>query len=426
MPRPRRSTRLVLALGIAAGLATLVALPLTRPDQVGLATRVYTRAAEAVLAGEPFYEVAPAGLAGYHFVYPPVVILAVLPYGLLGDATLAFALQTAVTLVAGLGLTRLLLDALERAGLVPTRQDRLLVGGFVLLSVHTAPTLVNGQVNLVLGLLVAVGLVAAERGRQVAGGAALALAATVKLFPATLGVYLLRERRLRAVAAALATGLGLLALGVVALGPEATETYLTDVLPAEAKTGALAADPLAHDYLTVRRQLAAVGIPAGLIPAGGLAVVAPLVAVTFRRLETRADRLVATLATLVGTLLVLPLEGLYVPLVYYPLVPLLYLLPAGRSRRLLLAGTVLTMVNLTPAGVRAVVDSGVLGPAVGTAVETVSMPLFRVILPATVGLWLLLAAAVHWQVRGRAVQPETGQGEAAGTAAGDTGRETVE
>lgn len=403
MTEPPRSARIVLAVGVAAGLANLVSLPLLRPEQVGLATEVYTTAAEAALAGEPVYGVSPPGTSGLHFVYPPVVLLAVLPYGLIGDPTISFAVQTTVTVAAGLLLARLLLGVVADAGVSLTRLDRTLVVGFVLLSSHSAPTLVNGQLNVVLGLLVAVGFLSVARERQWLGGTALALAATVKLFPAAFGCYLLARRRWRAVAAATLTGLGLLALGLVVFGVEPLETFLTAVVPAESQTGDLARDPLAHDYQTVRRQLAAVlpWLPATWLPVLGVAVVAPVVAGTYRRLETGIDRMLAVLATIVGTLLVLPLEGLYFPLAFFPLVPLLYCLPSGRSRQCLVVGTLLTMVTVTPIGVRALLESGLLGPDLGAALEAVTTPLFYVILPPTVGMWLLVAAGVVWQWRER-------------------------
>jgi len=49
----RRPVRAALAAGVLFGLAYLVAVPLLRPAQVGLATDVYFLAAERVLAGEP-------------------------------------------------------------------------------------------------------------------------------------------------------------------------------------------------------------------------------------------------------------------------------------------------------------------------------------------------------------------------------------
>jgi hypothetical protein len=391
---PRR-TRVLLALGILFGLGTLVSLPALRPEQLGLAARVYTTAAEAAVAGEPFYGVAPAGLPGYRFVYPPVVMLAALPAGLVGSATLTFVVLTAVSLAAGLGIAWLAIRETERAGLDLARSDRWLIAGFCCLSSYAAPTLVNGQLNLLLGLGLATGLVATERERATPGGAILALPATVKLFPATVGCYLLRRRRFRAVAAAIAAGLGLALVGLIAFGPDASLTYLTSVLSGEVQSGAFAADPLDHGFLTVRRQLAALlPVPPAWLPAIAVAVVAPIVALSYRRVEGRLDRWFAVLATLVGTLLVLPLEGLYFPLLLFPLVPVLYHTPAGRTRRLLVAGTVLTLLGITPATLEALSASGL---PLSTGVVAVAEPIFRVILPGTVGMWLWLGAAVHWQ-----------------------------
>jgi hypothetical protein len=244
---------------------------------------------------------------------------------------------------------------------------------------------------------VAAGLVAVERDRPTVGGAVLAIPATVKLFPATLGLYLLRRRRLSAAAAAVGTGVGLALVGLALFGPDTSLTYLTSVLPGEVQSGALAGDPLDHGFLTVRRQLAALlPVPPAWLPALAVAIVAPVVASTYRRLDGRLDRWFAILATLVGTLLVLPLEGLYFPLVVFPLVPLLYATPRGRPRSLLIAGTVLTLLGITPATLEALSASGLPGTA---GVVGVARPVFRVILPGTVGMWLWLGAAVDWQRR---------------------------
>ena len=397
MSSSRRRTRALLALGIVLGVGTLVALPTLRPEQLGLAARVYTAAAEAAVAGEAFYGIAPTGLPGYRFVYPPVVMAAGLPAGLVGDATLTFAALTVLSLAAGLGLAWLVSRELARADVDLGRRDRWLIAGFCCLSSYAAPTLVNGQLNLLLGLGVAAGLVAVERGRPTVGGAVLAIPATVKLFPATVGLYLLRRRRAPAVTAAIGTGVGLALVGLALFGPDASLTYLTSVLPGEVQSGAFASDPLDHGFLTVRRQLAVLlPVPPAWLPALAVAVVAPVVALSYRRVDGRLDRWFAVLATLGGTLLVLPLEGLYFPLLVFPLVPLLYATPPGRPRTLLIAGAVLTLLGITPATLEALSASGL--PATATLVA-VAEPVFRVILPGTVGMWLWLGAAVDWQRR---------------------------
>jgi len=385
----------VLALGIALGVGTLVALPALRPEQLGLAARVYTTAGEAAVAGEAFYGATPAGLPGYRFVYPPVVMLAALPAGLLGSAAATFAVITILSLAAGLGIAVVVSRELERAGTDLARRDRWLVAGFCCLSAYAAPTLVNGQLNLVLGLGLAAGLVAADRDQPTVGGAILAVPATVKLFPATVGLYLLRRRRWRAVTAAIATGVGLAVVGLLAFGTDASLTYLTSVIPGEVQSGALAGDPLDHGFLTVRRQLAAlVPVPPAWLPALAVAVVAPLVGLAYRRVDNRLDRWFAILALLVGTLLVLPLEGLYFPLLMFPLVPLLYRTPTGRPRTLLVAGTALTLLGITPATLDALSASGL---PLAVTIVAVLEPVFRVILPGTIGMWLWLGAAIDWQ-----------------------------
>lgn len=397
--RPSRTTRALLGVGIALGVFELVVLPIFQPDQLALASAVYTTAAEAVLAGEPFYAVSPPGLSGYTFVYPPVVVLAFLPFGALGEPLATFLAATALSIASAVAVAWLVVRYVESAGVAVARIDRVLLAGFCLGSIHAAPTLVNGQLNIALGALVAAGFLGLERDRQRRAGVAFALAATVKLFPAAVGAYLLRRRAWGAVATALVTGLALFAVGLVALGPEATATYLTTVVPAETQTGALAADPLAQDFLTVRRQLAALGAPPAWTPLLAVGVVAPIVAITYRRLSTRLDRLFAFLATLVGTLLVLPLEGLYFPFLYVPLLPLLYLVGPGRTRTLVLAGTLLTMVYVVPTTLAVVPPSALLGPELGGPLDAAMAGLFRVVLPPTVGMWLLLAAAVDNQFR---------------------------
>lgn len=396
---PRRVVRALLGVGIVLGAWNVVVLPLLRPEQLGLAVRVYTVAAEAALAGEPFYQLAPAGLPGYYYIYPPAIMLAFLPYGLLGDYWLALVVQTVVSIAVGLGLAWLLGGLIEAAESDLARLDYGLLGGFCVLSTYTAPTLVNGQVNLVLGFLIGAGLIAAERGRSTLGGLALGLAGTIKLFPAVVGAYLLRRRHWRAAAAAIATGLGLLALGLLVFGVDASVTYVTRVLPSEVHTGSLANAPLEHDFQTIRRQLAALvpWLPTAWIPAVGALVVAPLVAATYRHVDTALDRWFAVLATLAGVLLILPFEPLYYPIFLFPLLPLLYVVPAGRPRTLLLVGTALTLLGMTPSSLESAVEMGlVTGP-----LRDIGAATFRVILPGTLGMYLMLGAALDWQWRER-------------------------
>lgn len=393
-PDPRRSTRIVLVLGLLGGLLSASTLPFNSPEQVGIASDVYYYAAEAALAGEDFYAVSPPDTPGYTFLYPPILVLAFVPHVLLGGTTLAHGIQTVLNVAAALGTAAVVLRALERRGVGLERIDRILVGAFTVAGVWAVVQLVMGQTTLWLAFGVAVGLDALERDRETLAGSAVALVALVKVFPATLGAWFLRERSLRAVGVAVATGICGLALGALVFGPDTTIQYVTEVLLGrhEAKAFDEMPDPN-RDAATARRQVAAlVGGGSALVTPLTVAVVGSLVATCYRDVSTDVRRVTAVLATLVGTLLVMPLQALYFTLLYYPLLLALFVVPAGRSRTLIVAGTLGTFF---------LVDMEVVGNTVSGLPSSIAQPIlaasevaFSVILPPTVGMWLLLAGCV--------------------------------
>ncbi|MFB6138572.1 MAG: glycosyltransferase family 87 protein, partial [Halobacteriaceae archaeon] len=194
----------VLAVGVVNGLASGALLAVEQPVQVGVATDVYYHAARALLEGGQPYAVTPPGLSNFHFLYPPLVLLAMAPFGLLGGTTAAYALQTVVSLAAGLALGRLLVRTVAAFrtsdGAGASRRTRLLLYAYALGSFSAASTLVMGQVNLVLAAGLAAGALALEpaaapapvrgwsrRRRETLAGALFAAVATVKLFPALFG-----------------------------------------------------------------------------------------------------------------------------------------------------------------------------------------------------------------------------------------------
>lgn len=391
-----RRTRLLLAVGVAAGLSYAVLTPLFKPAQVGIASSVYYHAAAAALAGENVYAVAPPATPGYHFLYPPVVVLAFLPHALAGSEAAAFGIQTALNLAAGAGTAVVLWRALDRRGVPVTRLDFGLLAAFVLLSTYGVPQVVMGQTTLWLGFALAVGLDALDRGREAVAGAAFAAAALVKLFPAALGLWLLRRRAWRAVAVATATGLGGLLAGALVFGPDLTVHYVEEVLLArfESEAFAGATDP-SRNLATARRQLvAAFGLGSTATTAAAFAVLAPVVVALYRRVDTDRRRQAAVLGTLLATLLFLPLQPLYFPLLVYPLVVLLYTVPAGRARTLLVAGTLFTYALVDLSTVRIVAGAV---PGAGAALVGAAEAAFGVVLPATVGMWLLLAGCLAVQ-----------------------------
>jgi hypothetical protein len=388
-----RWPRVVLAASVLAGVASAVVFPATNPEQVALASDRYYAAARAVLAGRDLYATG--------FLYPPPVVVAFLPHGLLGGETAAFWFQAVVNLAALAGVATVAVRLTERTGVTLARRDRWLVAAFALASPLSVVNLVNGQINPVLAAFIGAGVLALETDRERAGGVLFALAALVKLFPALVGAWLLRRRAWRAVAAATATGTGLLLAALAGFGFGAYETYVGTVLAGEASVGSFAGgpDPTAP-YVSLRRQLAllAPSLSGTVLLAASLAVVAPVIAAANRSVATATDRLVAVHATLAATLLAFPLEPFYRVLHAATLVPLLYALD-GRPRRLFLAGAALVVVPVAYPDVVTITGFPVVPAPVREAIRGAARGLFSVVLPPSVGAWLTIAGCLLHQHR---------------------------
>ena len=400
----RRGPRIVLAIGLLAGLVNAVLFPISHPDQVGFATDVYYAAARAALAGNEFYAALPGASSGFR--YPPIVVVGFSPHALLGDPALALALQTILNLVTVAALAILLVRFVERAGIALDRVDRLLIAGYAVASVPVTTNLVMGQVNPQLALAIAAGAVWLESDRQERAGVAFGLAALVKLFPALVGAWLLRRRAWRAIAAATATGLSLLTLGVLVFGPGTRETYVTEVVAGEASVASFpdGPDPTAP-YVTIRRQITflAPGLPPGWLFPISAAVLAPVFVGMNRVVADRTSRLVALLGTLLATLILFPLEPFYLLLALFPLVPLLYLLDPGTPRRLFLAGALVLSVPTTYETVQSLLTTPGIPASVASWVDALVRGVFSFVLPPMVGIWLVLAACLLYQHRAAVV-----------------------
>ena len=398
--RPRRSTRLVLAIGILAGLSGLVTRAFISPDQYMLASDVYYHAAESMLEGGDIYGVAPPDRPGFHYIYPPVVIFVFVPHVLTGGPAGAYLLQTALNLCFATGIAAVLWRAIARRGVSLSRLDAGLLFGFALLSTYSGISVVNGQVNIGLALAIAVGLDALDRNRGDIAGIAFALAALVKVFPAVLGLWLLRRRASRGVALALAVGVTGLLVGLLALGPDVTETYLTDVLTGRYDGFDGAPDPTQTRGGAQRQVAALLGIgPPYVTPLAALAL-APVLGYLYLDVETDRQRLATALGTILLTLLFLPLQRLYMVLLVFPLVVLLYTLPATRSRTALLGATLVSFSRVEFSIVEATLTTLPLG-GVETSLVALAERLFEVVLPTTFGMWLVLGACVliHYDAR---------------------------
>ena len=393
------AARLLLAVGALAGVPAVVVFPRANPEQVALASDVYYAAGRALLDGQPVYDVG--------FLYPPPVAVAFLPNALLGDTTLAYAYQILAGVLALAAVAAVGVRLAERAGARLDRTDRALVAAAVLVSPPSVVNLVNGQVNPALAAAVGAGALALEADREWASGAAFGAAALVKVFPALVGPWLLRQRAWRAVAAATAVGVGVLLAGLPVFGVGAYETFATTVLTGEANVATFPDGPdPSEPYATVRRQFAALwpGLSGAQLLAASLAVLAPFVAAANRVTATATDRLVGLHAVLVAILVAFPLEPFYAVLAYPTLVPLLYALD-GTPRGLFLAGALLTIAPVTLGDVALVASLPVFPQAVADAVVAAAETLFTYVRLPTVGAFLMLVGCALQQHRSAGGRP---------------------
>ena len=410
----RRGPRAVLALGVALGAVYLARAALVRPGAFGLDFRVYYHAAAAALAAAPIYGVAHGPHPTFTYLYPPATLLGFAPLLALPELA-AYLVHVVGQLALAAGAARLIVRYLDGAGAALARIDRALIYAYALASVHAVPSLVYGQVNLAVTAGLVAGFAALETGRERAAGVAFGLAAFLKLFPALVGLWLLRRRAWGAIGAAVATGAVGFAVGLAAFGPGATEAYAVEAVLGRATRSAFAGGlPPGASYLTLLRP-ASVLLPS-LGPAAwtalAAAALAPVVAAAYRATATRRDRLVGAYVTLAGTLLVLPSYPIYAVVLLFPQVPLLYLLD-GRPGRFFLAGTALLGATVRLDDVRRhllpAFPDAVAGPA-----AAVLEPLLTLASPQLIGILATLVGCLTYATgRGRDGPPEPERGGAA-------------
>jgi len=161
--------------------------------------------------------------------HPPTSVLLALPFSSLDlpDAVLAWNLVTLAALAVGLMIVAAHLPELK-ALFLPV----LL---FAPLCLPVYGNLQQGQLTLVLVLLVTAAWALERSDRPGAAGMMLGAAAAVKLFPAFLVLYLALRGRWRGVLAAAATFAALTLLTAAVLGWETYRDYLRVVLPSLGK-----------------------------------------------------------------------------------------------------------------------------------------------------------------------------------------------
>ncbi|MDF3299004.1 glycosyltransferase 87 family protein [Streptomyces tropicalis] len=221
---------------LAVSLAAHVLAVVTHPTEP-LDLTVYRGAAPHVLSGGLYDFAVHTGppIPLLPFTYPPFAALVFLPLSWVPGPT-AIALWQAVSVAALVVVARCALRLLRPR---PDGRDRALALLWAAAGLWLEPvrhTLDQGQVNLVLGAVVLAGL-ALPRGALVRG-AAVGLAAAVKLTPAVAGLYLLATRQWRAAAWAVATAAAATA-AAWCVAPDASVRYWTVLVTQTRRVGPL-------------------------------------------------------------------------------------------------------------------------------------------------------------------------------------------
>jgi alpha-1,2-mannosyltransferase len=204
--RPRdNAVRLAVALAVGVGalvLSHLVPYP-SYKDWFDL--QVYQGAVTWWLEGNPLYAF-DLYSTGYGFTYPPFAALVMTPLAALTYAEAAAVYTTVNVALVALLTAAFVVPLARRRGWTPWFALALAVP-VVLLMEPVRETIGFGQVNLLLGGLIAADVLALRRGWRWAG-AGIGLAIAIKLTPAVFVLYLLLTRQWRA--AGVATGTAVL------------------------------------------------------------------------------------------------------------------------------------------------------------------------------------------------------------------------
>jgi len=379
----RTRTRFVLFAGIVGGVLAAVFYALFRPSPL-LTFEVFYFRAEDLMAGRPIYE------DGKGFYYTPVVLLFFYPFVRLFEyqmAVQAFRLLSVVWVVGYAALVARFVGTIADV----SRVDRLLVAGFVAGTVYPVTVIAIANTGILFGSLLGIGFVLLERDRA-SGGAAWALASLFKGFPALWGLYLLRVKRFRAVAAAVATGLGGTLLGIALFGVDRYWRFFTFAPSNRNRVSRFAGgNSPDNEAVTPVRPLAQLfpNVDPTVWTPVIVVVVVALTAAAYYLLSTDdlTDRATLLLATVVAITLALPTsQDLDVYLVYAPLVVLLFVERDRTVHAIYAVGTLCLAYNVGRGEVRSVtaaIDRG-LSETVMVVAEPVlafaSMPLYGLVL----------------------------------------------
>jgi len=398
----RSLERGVLAFGLLTGLLGVVLAVNDFASAPELDFHAYYFTGKAILEGEPFVGWAITDisfLTEKAYVYPPVTAPVFVPFALFPDWRIPYVLNMLLLFGVFFGIGRLSLRFLDEHGVTLDRVDRVLIMAFCLFSGHTVLGVYRGNIDPTVLLVLAVGLLAIERGEELRGGALWGGAALFKLFPAFFGVYLLYRRAYKAIAAAVAIGVGFMLLGVAIFGLDANVAFFEFILNERSREGAFQGglDPTLQ-WITLRRPFSQVlALSGNQLFVLTTALIAPFVYLVYREADSELDRVVAFFATMVAMLItIVPSTLNYVVYLYFPLLPLLYLAEDRRTKWLFVAGLVLVNVPLYPHHFAMIVEALPLSPGIADALTGAVRGVLRYASIPLYGFLLILAGCLRF------------------------------
>jgi len=397
----RRPERIVLLFGLLTGMLGVVLAANELVKGTELDYQAYYFAGRAIIEGEPFVGWAITEgtfLSEKAYVYTPVTAPLFAVYGIFPRWEIGYVLNVALLFVVFFQIGRLVIDFTERHGARLQRVDRLLILGFCVFSGHSILGMYRGNVDPIILLALAVGLLAMENGDQIKGGSLWAITAHFKLFPAFLGVWMIYRRAYRAIAAAIVTGLGLLVVGVALFGIDAHIEFVDFIVNTRSREGAFLGglDPELQ-WITLRRPLSQfLPLTGNQLIVLSTAIISPFVAVVYWEAESDLDVVVAFFATMVAMLItVVPSTLNYVVYLYFPLLGLIYLTEDPLTKKLFLAGLVLVNLPLYPQHVELIVDALPLA-AVGDLIVGAARAGMTYASIPLIGFLLILAGCIRF------------------------------